>query len=114
MAQWFALKAQHPDALLFFRMGDFYEMFFEDAQTGAQLLNVALTKRGEWAKLSELIDDDVLHTFAIIGSPEQAVAEIQRRYGDLVTRIAIVALPEDRDIERWNGLFEALRATARD
>ncbi len=74
----------------------------------------AMTKRGEWAKLSELIDDDVLHTFAIIGSPEQAVAEIQRRYGDLVTRIAIVALPEDRDIERWNGLFEALRATARD
>ena len=35
-----------PDVLLLFRLGDFYELFFEDAQEGAQLLNVALTKRG--------------------------------------------------------------------
>ena len=35
MAQWFAAKNQHPDALLFFRMGDFYEMFFTDAEAAA-------------------------------------------------------------------------------
>ncbi len=47
MAQYRRIKSELPkDALLLFRLGDFYEMFFEDAQTGAGLLNVALTKRG--------------------------------------------------------------------
>src|SRR5215813_2921012 len=47
MAQYRRIKSELPkDALLLFRLGDFYEMFFEDAQVGAQLLNVALTKRG--------------------------------------------------------------------
>src|SRR4051812_48626285 len=47
MAQYRRIKSELPrDALLLFRLGDFYEMFFEDAQTGSQLLNVALTKRG--------------------------------------------------------------------
>jgi len=48
MAQYRRIKSELPkDALLLFRLGDFYEMFFEDAQQGAQLLNVALTKRGQ-------------------------------------------------------------------
>jgi DNA mismatch repair protein MutS len=47
MAQWFALKADHPDALLFFRMGDFYELFFADADAAAAALDIALTHRGE-------------------------------------------------------------------
>src|SRR6201985_3636145 len=47
MAQYRRIKDELPkDALLLFRLGDFYEMFFEDAQAGAGLLNVALTKRG--------------------------------------------------------------------
>src|ERR1700759_1151632 len=47
MAQYRRIKGELPkDALLLFRLGDFYEMFFEDAQNGAELLNVALTKRG--------------------------------------------------------------------
>src|SRR5271166_1914888 len=47
MTQYRRIKGELPkDAILFFRLGDFYEMFFEDAQAGAQLLNVALTKRG--------------------------------------------------------------------
>jgi DNA mismatch repair protein MutS len=49
MAQWFALKAEHPDALLFMRMGDFFEMFFDDAQAAASALDIALTQRGEHA-----------------------------------------------------------------
>ena len=47
MAQYRRIKSELPkDALLLFRLGDFFEMFFEDAQIGSQLLNVALTKRG--------------------------------------------------------------------
>lgn len=47
MAQYRRIKSElPPDALLLFRLGDFFEMFFEDAQAGAQLLNLALTKRG--------------------------------------------------------------------
>ena len=47
MVQWFALKARNPDALLFFRMGDFYEMFFGDAEAAAAALDISLTARGQ-------------------------------------------------------------------
>jgi DNA mismatch repair protein MutS len=47
MAQWFAIKADYPDALLFFRMGDFYELFFDDAKAAVAALDIALTSRGE-------------------------------------------------------------------
>jgi len=46
MAQYLAAKADHPDALLFFRMGDFYELFFDDAVKAAGAVGIALTKRG--------------------------------------------------------------------
>lgn len=46
MAQYFELKAAHPGFLLFYRMGDFYELFFEDAEKAAPALDIALTKRG--------------------------------------------------------------------
>jgi DNA mismatch repair protein MutS len=49
MAQWFAAKAAHPDALVFFRMGDFYELFFGDADAASAALGIALTYRGEHA-----------------------------------------------------------------
>lgn len=47
MAQYWEAKQAHPDCLLFFRMGDFYEMFFEDAVVAAKALDIALTKRGK-------------------------------------------------------------------
>ena len=46
MAQYLEIKAGHPDALLFYRMGDFYELFFDDAVKAAGALDIALTKRG--------------------------------------------------------------------
>src|ERR1700723_4230302 len=49
IAQWFACKAEQPDALVFFRMGDFYELFFADAEAAAAALDIALTHRGEHA-----------------------------------------------------------------
>ena len=47
MAQYLALKAEAGDCLLFYRMGDFFELFFDDARTAAQVLDIALTSRGE-------------------------------------------------------------------
>ncbi len=49
MAQYLALKAECPDILLFYRMGDFYELFYDDARRAAPLLDIALTQRGQSA-----------------------------------------------------------------
>ena len=49
MQQYLRIKAQHPDVLLFYRMGDFYELFYDDARRAAQLLDIALTSRGQSA-----------------------------------------------------------------
>ena len=46
MRQYLRLKAEHPDTLMFYRMGDFYELFFDDAEKAAKLLDITLTKRG--------------------------------------------------------------------
>jgi probable F420-dependent oxidoreductase len=72
----------------------------------------AMTKRGEWDQMSELVDDALVDAFAVVGTPEEAVAEIKRRYGDIATRITI-QLPAERDEaadRRWRALFEELRA----
>jgi DNA mismatch repair protein MutS len=47
MQQYLKIKAQHPDILLFYRMGDFYELFFDDAKQASQLLDISLTARGK-------------------------------------------------------------------
>ncbi len=47
MRQYFEIKARHPECLLFYRMGDFYELFFDDAVTASSILDIALTKRGK-------------------------------------------------------------------
>ena len=47
MAQYMSVKARHPDALLFYRMGDFYELFFDDAIRASETLDITLTKRGK-------------------------------------------------------------------
>ncbi|EMI6976702.1 DNA mismatch repair protein MutS [Pseudomonas aeruginosa] len=47
MQQYFKLKHQHPDQLMFYRMGDFYELFYEDAKKAAKLLDITLTARGQ-------------------------------------------------------------------
>ncbi|CBL44552.1 DNA mismatch repair protein MutS [gamma proteobacterium HdN1] len=49
MQQYLRMKAEHPQALLFYRMGDFYELFFQDAITAASLLDITLTHRGQSA-----------------------------------------------------------------
>ncbi|MFZ8985118.1 MAG: DNA mismatch repair protein MutS, partial [Steroidobacteraceae bacterium] len=49
MQQYLRIKAEHPQELLFYRMGDFYELFYDDARRGARLLDITLTQRGESA-----------------------------------------------------------------
>ena len=49
MRQYLAIKAEHPDVLLLFRMGDFYELFYDDARKAAELLDITLTQRGQSA-----------------------------------------------------------------
>jgi DNA mismatch repair protein MutS len=46
MVQYLRIKAQHPGVLLFYRMGDFYELFYEDAERASRLINITLTRRG--------------------------------------------------------------------
>src|SRR5262249_8783855 len=47
MEQYTAIKNPHPDCLLFYRMGDFYELFFQDAEVASRALGIVLTKRGK-------------------------------------------------------------------
>src|SRR5690349_19790170 len=46
MQQYLRIKGEHPDILVFYRMGDFYELFYDDAEKGARLLDITLTSRG--------------------------------------------------------------------
>jgi DNA mismatch repair protein MutS len=49
MAQYLAIKAEYPDTLVFYRMGDFYELFYDDAEKAVRLLDITLTQRGQSA-----------------------------------------------------------------
>ena len=49
MRQYFSMKREHPSELLFYRMGDFYELFYEDAKLAARVLDITLTARGKSA-----------------------------------------------------------------
>ena len=49
MQQYLAIKREHPHELLFYRMGDFYELFYDDAEQAARLLDITLTSRGKSA-----------------------------------------------------------------
>ena len=49
MQQYLRIKAEHPDILVFYRMGDFYELFYDDARKAAELMDITLTSRGQSA-----------------------------------------------------------------
>ena len=59
--------------------------------------------------MGEVIDDEVLNTFAVVGEPEQIGAELTRRYGDIIDRLAFYA-PYKSDPERWAKVLDDLRA----
>ncbi|MEM1334896.1 MAG: LLM class flavin-dependent oxidoreductase, partial [Actinomycetota bacterium] len=68
-----------------------------------------LSKQGEWVKMGELIDDEILNTFAVVGEPEQIAPELTQRYGDVIQRLSFYA-PYSSDPERWANVMADLRA----
>jgi probable F420-dependent oxidoreductase len=68
-----------------------------------------MSKEGKWVEMGELIDDEILNTFAVVGEPEQIAPELKRRYGDVIDRISFYA-PYKSDPDRWAPVLDALRA----
>lgn len=83
--QYLEIKSRHPDSLLFFRVGDFYEMFFEDAEEGSGLLGLTLTARNNGGK----------RDVPLAGVPVKAVDEYVSRLLALGRRVAICEQLED-------------------
>jgi DNA mismatch repair protein MutS len=81
LKHWREMKARHPDAILFYRVGDFYEMFHEDAELAARILDITLTSRGDGAPLA--------------GVPVKAAAEYLRQLVGAGHRVAICEQVED-------------------
>jgi len=81
MQQYREIKSRHQDAILFFRMGDFYEMFFDDAHLAARVLNITLTSRGDGVPLA--------------GVPVKAAADYLRQLIAAGHRVAICEQVED-------------------
>ena len=130
MAQYVEIKAAHPDCLLFYRMGDFYELFFADAEIASRALGIVLTRRGR--HLGDDIPmcgvpieraDDYLHRLIGLGhrvavcEQMEDPAEARRRGNKSVVRRGVVRLvtpgtiTEDRLLEP--GRANALLAIAR-
>ncbi|HEX6659159.1 MAG TPA: LLM class F420-dependent oxidoreductase [Ilumatobacter sp.] len=68
-----------------------------------------LSKQGKWAEMGDLIDEEVLNTFAVVAEPERIAPELHRRYGDVIQRISFYA-PYSSDPERWQKVIDAVKA----
>src|SRR5262245_3368743 len=68
----------------------------------------ALSKQGEWVKMGDLIDDEILTTFAVVAEPEGVAAELKRRYGGVVDRCSFYA-PYEADPARWGAVLDDLK-----
>ncbi|WP_132909439.1 DNA mismatch repair protein MutS [Sphingomonas sp. BK235] len=90
MAQYLALKAEAADCLLFYRMGDFFELFFDDARVAAQVLDIALTSRGEHAG----------EKIPMCGVPVHAATAYLQRLIKAGHRVAIAEQTETPDAAR--------------
>jgi MutS domain I len=86
LKHWREMKAQHRNAILFYRVGDFYEMFNEDAELAARILDIALTSRGDGVPLA--------------GVPVKAAAEYLRQLVGAGHRVAICEQVEDPKLAR--------------
>ncbi len=93
IAQYRALKAEHPECLLFFRLGDFYELFFEDALKAAPALDIALTRRGRQG------DDDIPMCGVPVHSAEGYLERLIRKG----FKVAICEQTEDPAKARQRG-----------
>ncbi len=127
MAQYLRIKAEHPDMLLFYRMGDFYELFFDDARKAARLLDITLTARGKsggepipmagvpfhsvesyFAKLVKL--GESIAICEQVGDPAKSKGPVERK----VVRILTPGTVTDEALlnDRQDNLLAALHRTA--
>jgi DNA mismatch repair protein MutS len=130
MRQYLGLKAQHPGTLLFYRMGDFYELFYEDAEKAARLLDITLTTRGQsagvpikmcgvpfhslepyLARLVKLGESAVI--CEQIGDPATSKGPVERAVARIVTpgTLTDAALIDDKQ-DLWLLAVTTLRNTA--
>jgi alkanesulfonate monooxygenase SsuD/methylene tetrahydromethanopterin reductase-like flavin-dependent oxidoreductase (luciferase family) len=72
----------------------------------------ALSKRGEWAAMGERISDEMLATFAVIGTPEEIPAQLHARYAGVADRLMLVHYASlDGEVrQRWSAMLDATRA----
>jgi probable F420-dependent oxidoreductase len=68
-----------------------------------------LSKQGEWVKMADAVDDEILATFAVVAEPEDVPRGLQERYGDVLDRISFYA-PYQSDPERWSNVLEGIRS----
>ncbi|MGA7676331.1 MAG: DNA mismatch repair protein MutS [Rhizomicrobium sp.] len=99
MAQFLEIKAAHADYLLFYRMGDFYELFFEDAAKAAEALDIALTKRGKH------LGEDIPMCGVPVHTAEQYLERLIRKG----FRVAICEQVEDPALARKRGSKSVVR-----
>jgi hypothetical protein len=69
----------------------------------------AMSKQGKWVEMGNLITDEILNTFAVVGEPERIAPELTARYGDVISRISFYA-PYKSDPERWRKVMDDLKA----
>src|ERR1700721_1186732 len=99
MAQYLEIKAANPDCLLFYRMGDFYELFFDDAETASRALGIVLTKRGKH------LGRDI----PMCGVPIERADEYLHRLIALGHRVAVCEQLEDPAEARKRGAKSGVR-----
>ncbi|NTV12385.1 MAG: DNA mismatch repair protein MutS [Desulfobulbaceae bacterium] len=87
LRQYLEIKAQHPDAILFYRLGDFYEMFFEDAKIASKILGITLTSRNQ--------KDDEDKRIPLCGVPYHAAAGYLAKLVNAGHRVAVCEQVED-------------------
>ncbi len=126
MRQYLAIKAEHPDILVFYRMGDFYELFYEDARRAAALLDITLTTRGQSAGqpipmagvpvhameqyLARLVrQGESVAICEQIGDPATSKGPVERQVQRIVTPGTVTdeALLEDRR-DNWLAAVQAM------
>src|ERR687890_1474537 len=99
MAQYIEIKAANPDCLLFYRMGDFYELFFDDAETASRALGIVLTKRGKH------LGNDI----PMCGVPIERADDYLQRLIALGHRVAVCEQTEDPAEARKRGAKSVVR-----
>lgn len=124
MQQWRDAKSRHPDAIIFFRVGDFYEMFCEDAEEGSRLLGLTLTSRNNGgaanvplAGVPVRARDEYLERLIRLGrrvavceqmeDPSEAKGIVRRQVVETITPGAVLYL-----VSRWRPTRRAADSTA--